>query len=89
MLEGSNRSEASSVGGPSDYSRKRGFPIVSRSSASASPPSGGRPRLVADHTHPQRTLHKDRTGGGLFLFTHLTVEVSVFSPPLPSRSRAT
>ena len=27
---------------------------------------------------PQRTLHKDRTGGDLFLFTHLTVEVSVF-----------
>ena len=25
----------------------------------------------------QRTLHKDRTGGDLFLFTHLTVEVSV------------
>ena len=24
--------------------------------------------------HPQRTLHKDRKGGGLFLFTHLTVE---------------
>ena len=41
--------------------------------ASASPPSGGRPRLVADHTH-KRTLHKDRKGGGLFLFTHLTVE---------------
>ena len=47
--------------------------------ASASPPSGGRPRLVvADHTHIRRTLHKDRTGGDLFLFTHLTVEVSVF-----------
>ena len=28
--------------------------------------------------HPQRTLHKDRTGGDLFLFTHLTVEVPVF-----------
>ena len=28
--------------------------------------------------HPQRTLHKDRTGGYLFLFTHLTGEVSVF-----------
>ena len=24
--------------------------------------------------HPQRTLHKDRKGGDLFLFTHLTVE---------------
>ena len=41
--------------------------------ASASPPSGGRPRLVAE-AHPQRTLHKDRKGGGLFLFTNLTVE---------------
>ena len=42
--------------------------------ASASPPSGGRPRLVArDHTH-KRTLHKDRKGGDLFFFTHLTVE---------------
>ena len=36
--------------------------------ASASPPSGGRPRLVADHTHK---------GGDLFLFTHLLVDVSV------------
>ena len=27
--------------------------------------------------HPQRTLHKDRTGGDMFLFTHLPVEVSV------------
>ena len=26
----------------------------------------------------QRTLHKDRTGGDLFLFTHLTVKVYVF-----------
>ena len=25
--------------------------------------------------HPQRTLHKDRKGGDLFLFTHLTVDV--------------
>ena len=41
--------------------------------ASASPPSGGRPRLVR-RPHPQRTLHKDRKGGDLFLFTHLTVE---------------
>jgi len=59
--------------------------------ASASPHdrgSGARERtrppactaLVADPRHPQRTLHKDshRTGGDLFLFTHLTVEVSVF-----------
>jgi len=30
------------------------------------------------HPVPQRTLHKDRKGGDLFLFTHLTVEVSVF-----------
>ena len=28
--------------------------------------------------HPQRTMHKDRTGGDLFLFAHRTVEVSVF-----------
>ena len=40
--------------------------------ASASPPSGGRPRLAADHTNKEP--YKDRTGGDLFLFTHLTVE---------------
>jgi len=46
--------------------------------ASASPPSGGRPRLVArDHTH-KRTLHKDRKGGDLFFFTHLTGESCPF-----------
>ena len=28
-------------------------------------------------TPTTRTLHKDRTGGDLFLFAHLTVEVSV------------
>ena len=33
------------------------------------------PRLAAT---VEPTLHKDRTGGDLFLFTHLTVEVSVF-----------
>ena len=27
---------------------------------------------------PIYTLHEDRKGGDLFLFTHLTVEVSVF-----------
>ena len=34
----------------------------------------------ASRPHPQRTLHKDRTGGDLFLFTHLSHsrEVSVF-----------
>ena len=45
--------------------------------------------------HPQRTLHKDRTGGDLFLVTHLTVEVSVFiyrhrhrrAPLGPARAR--
>ena len=42
--------------------------------ASASPPSGGddppRGGSVTDHTRtpPQRTLHKDRTGGDLLLF---------------------
>ena len=36
--------------------------------------------------HPQRTLHKDRTGGDLFLFTHLLVEVSVLFLYLPASS---
>ena len=40
---------------------------------SASPPSG-RTTPASRRPHPQRTLHKDRKGGGLFLFTHLTVE---------------
>ena len=44
--------------------------------ASASPPSGGRPRLVADHTHKEACT-KTAEGGDLFLFTHLLVEVSV------------
>ena len=41
--------------------------------ASASPPSGGRPRLVADHTHKEPCT-KIAKGGDLFLFTHLTIE---------------
>ena len=41
--------------------------------ASASPPSGGT-TPASRRPHPQRTLHKDRKGGDLFLFTHLTVE---------------
>ena len=41
------------------------------------PHSGGRPRLVADHTHKEPCT-KDRKGGDLFLFTHLTVEVCPF-----------
>ena len=48
--------------------------------ASASPPSGeDNPRTTpaSRRPHPQRTLHKDRTGGDLFLFTHLLLEVSV------------
>ena len=40
-------------------------------------PCGGLPTPASRRPHPQRTLHKDRTGGDLFLFTHLTVEVSV------------
>jgi len=41
--------------------------------ASASPPSGGRPRLVANHTHKERTLHtKIARAGGPILFTHLS-----------------
>ena len=44
---------------------------------SASPPSGGRPRLVAVHTHKEPCTKIARPGD-LFLFTHLTVEVSVF-----------
>ena len=44
--------------------------------ASASPPSGGRPRLVADHTHTTNPAQRPQ-GGDLFLFTHLLVEVSV------------
>ena len=42
--------------------------------ASASPPSGEDDPGASRRPHPQRTLHKDRTGGDLFLFTHLTVE---------------
>jgi len=42
------------------------------------PPSGEDETPVSRRPHPERTLHKDRTGGDLFLFTHLTVEVSVF-----------
>ena len=42
--------------------------------ASASPPSGGRPRLVADHTHKEPCTKIARAGACLFLFTHLTVE---------------
>ena len=34
----------------------------------------GRTTPASRRPHPQRTLHKDRKGGGLFLFTHLTVE---------------
>ena len=44
--------------------------------ASASPPPGGRPRLVADHTHKEPPAQRPQ-GGDLFLFTHLLVEVSV------------
>ena len=46
--------------------------------ASASPTSGGRPRLVADHTHkefykqtPSHKEHKDRTGGDVFFLRHI------------------
>ena len=50
--------------------------------ASASPPSGGRPRLVADHTHKEPCTKIARSGTCSFLhislFTHLIVEVSVF-----------
>ena len=46
---------------------------------SASPPSRiGRTTPVSRRPHPQRTLHKDRKGGGLFLFTHLTVQSAPF-----------
>ena len=37
-------------------------------------PHLGRTTPASRRPHPQRTLHKDRTGGDLFLFTHLTVE---------------
>ena len=36
--------------------------------------SGGRTTPASRRPNPQRTLHKDRKGGDLFLFTHLTVE---------------
>ena len=38
--------------------------------------------------HPQRTLHKDRTGGDLFLFTHLTVERCPFYLFIYTHARA-
>ena len=37
-------------------------------------PHLGRTTPASRRPHPQRTLHKDRKGGDLFLFTHLTVE---------------
>ena len=35
-------------------------------------PHIGRTTPASRRPHPQRTLHKDRKGGDLFLFTHLT-----------------
>ena len=55
---------ATKSGGGSPYTR---FFVVRESPIGRSTPASRRP-------HPQRTLHKDRKGGGLFLFTHLTVE---------------
>ena len=73
--EGGSRTLRRSAGGCTKRLGAAGTRGTMWKTANASPPSGGRPRLVADlRPHPQRTLHKDRKGGGLFLFTHLTVE---------------
>ena len=64
--EGGSRTLRRSAGGCTKRLGAAGTRGTMWKTASASPPSGGRPGLVADHT-PERTLHKDRTGGGLFL----------------------
>ena len=51
----------------------------------ASPPPGGRPRLAADHGPTKNTLHKDRTGGDLFLFTETPSVASVRSASAGAR----
>jgi len=71
--EGGSRTLRRSAGGCTNRLGAAGTRGTMWKTASASPPPGGRPRLVADHTH-KRTLHKDRKGGDLFLFTHLIVE---------------
>ena len=74
--EGGSRTLRRSAGGCTKRLGAAGTRGTMWKTASASPPSGGRPRLVAGHTHKEPCTH--RTGGDLFPFTHLTVEVSVF-----------
>ena len=73
--EGGSRTLRRSAGGCTKRLGAAGTRGTMWKTASASPPSAiGRTTPASRRPHPQRTLHKDRKGGGLFLFTHLTVE---------------
>jgi hypothetical protein len=50
-----------------------GFRVLDKLSPVSQAVAIGRMTPASHRPHPQRTLHKDRTGGDLFLFTHLTV----------------
>ena len=50
-----------------------GFRVLDKLSPVSQAVAIGRTTPASRRPHPQRTLHKDRTGGDLFLFTHLTV----------------
>ena len=56
--------------------------------ASASPPSGGRPRLVADHTHKEPCTKTAGRGPVPFYPSPSTVEVSVLFIYLGDRNSA-
>ena len=77
--EGGSRTLRRSAGGCTTRLGAAGTRGTMWKTASASPPSGATP--ASRRPHPQRTLHKDRTGGDLFLFrfhpSH-SREVSVF-----------
>ena len=73
--EGGSRTLRRSAGGCTKRLGAAGTRGTMWKTASASPPSGGRPRLAADHTHKEPCTKT--AGRGPVPFTHLTVELYV------------